>query len=328
MQNIPRYFKSSGYRLHQIWLLHNEHYNIFYKFSVDTNSDYVDITKIRPMCQNTASVQIYYRKATATWVYKLTIPGLSIAVKIYKIKEYTPSTVYHHDLEVRYLVMFRNLVENSICPHILLPIGRLIHKGHLIKSIFPTVPVCKTSKYTMIMTECADSSLTEFVQTKYIHYELKCAMFQVIFTLLAIQHCVPSFRHNDLHMSNVLVQYIDTARITKVLGESVPYVQYTTPDNKHYWINLSNVTMRVLLCDMFYASSQSVDIMKPLSPYMSNDPKNASHAYCDMHKFFDSCEYVLTRIHKFKDSKMRDFFNYIVPEPLKCASRGKKYKLP
>jgi len=325
MQTIPRHFKAARYRIHQIWLLHNGHHHMFLKFSVNTDSDHLDITRIRPLYKHIEVTQMYHRKLTDTWVYSLKSPHITIVAKIYKIRNFTTNCIHQHDLEIRYLVLLSRLVEDSVCPHILLPIGRLKHTGSFMQTIFPGV-FQSHSYYMLILTEFADMSLTQFAQTKCTEYQIKSVLFQVIYTLLSIQHYLPSFRHNDLHMSNVLIQEINVNKITPLVKGYAPYTQYSTPDGKHFWLNISKCKFRVLLCDMFYASSYCEN--ETLTPHSSNGPKYIRNVYCDIHKFIDSCEFVINKIGRLKNKEIRKFFNYVVPKSSKCAPYNKKYQSP
>lgn len=59
--------------------------------------------------------------------------------------------------------------------------------------------------------------------------ELKCVIFQVIYSLCAIQHYIPDFRHNDLSCANVLVKILNQPKTNHCYGYKVYDKKFFVP---------------------------------------------------------------------------------------------------
>ena len=92
--------------------------------------------------------------------------------------------------------------------------------------------------YLFLFMEVIDGgqSLREAIRASMSSAQLKALMFQVLYTLACFQHEFPGFRHNDLHMGNVLV-----ARHAR------PAVYLLEADGKHkFTLPKSSGTVRIL----------------------------------------------------------------------------------
>ena len=116
---------------------------------------------------------------------------------------------------------------------------------------------CLMDLCKVLMTEWADlGELSDYVESNRKIWSIetwRALFFQMLAMLALIQEHYPSFRHNDLSMSNILVQ---TTRKTDI-GESKGYYKYTI-NGKVYCI--PDVGFRVLLADFDYASIKELGI--------------------------------------------------------------------
>lgn len=116
---------------------------------------------------------------------------------------------------------------------------------------------CLMDLCKVLMTEWADlGELSDYVESNRKIWSIetwRALFFQMLAMLALIQEHYPSFRHNDLSMSNILVQ---TTRKTDI-GESKGYYKYTI-NGKVYCI--PDVGFRVLLADFDYASIKEMGI--------------------------------------------------------------------
>jgi hypothetical protein len=185
---------------------------------------------------------------TQTSVQRLIAGTDKIVMKVYRLRD--PSDIPHHDIEVLMLVLMSRLLKKKVSPHFVLPIGRQLVSGH--RANILTGRQLKDGKYHVILSEHADTSLSNLVQeNKLTKFELKCLLFQVIYTLAAIQRRMPTFRHNDLHASNVLVQMFDDKKILKAAADACAVYDY---EGVNFYLPVRKCNMRALLWDFFYAS--------------------------------------------------------------------------
>ena len=56
-----------------------------------------------------------------------------------------------------------------------------------------------------------------------LNYILTSLIFQVVYTLAGVHSKLPSFRHNDLHCSNVLISHMDVCKIKEMYKASDYY---------------------------------------------------------------------------------------------------------
>jgi len=75
--------------------------------------------------------------------------------------------------------------------------------------------------YDLLVLERADTNLWSMVVSGDMKLvELKAAIFQVFFTLSIIQKYIPSFRHNDLKIDNVLIKKSTPVGVFTIGGSS------------------------------------------------------------------------------------------------------------
>lgn len=250
-------FKSEAYRLGQVKSVRELKGWPFFKdleFGPGSLLPFKFTSSKSPKCR---TEHICWFEHTQTSVQRL-LAGKDVAVmKIYRLRD--DSEVPHHDIEILMLSVFSRMMAAQVSPHFVLPIGRQLLTNH--RANILTGRVLKDGNYSMILSEHADTSLSALLQQNSMTtFQLKALLFQVIYTLAAIQHLMPSFRHNDLHASNVLVQTFDGDQVLKSMPNAC--VEYEFRGTKFY-IPVHKCAMRALLWDFFYASSQSRSRMLP-----------------------------------------------------------------
>ena len=138
---------------------------------------------------------------------------------------------------------------------------------------------------------------------------------------MVIQDVFSSFRHNDLHLSNVLTQEFSAP------PEGVDLYEWTDIDR--VYIDLKRAPRRALLWDMHFSSVSKEDaaIFNLQDDYIVPadwvHTRHCKNNYYDMHKFFDSLEYVLSFKNKTEFITERALIDTIVPTHLKCLSTNR-----
>jgi hypothetical protein len=158
-----------------------------------------------------------------------------------------------------------NLVVKKVTPHVCLLYGatELMESKHseLIKMFVKRYKYkdreCLMDLSKVLMTEWADlGELADFIESKKKVWTIETwrgLFFQMLAMLALIQEHYPTFRHNDLSMSNILVQKTRDTDIGEIKG----YYKYTI-NGKVYCV--PDIGFRVLLADFDYASIKEMDI--------------------------------------------------------------------
>jgi len=270
--------------------------------------------------------RLYYQPKTHTFVHQAKDPasGHRIVFKTYPIKTAAlkvANAVGQHDVEIRYLRLLAFFLLANCTPHVTLPIGRTFLSkedvSHLL-SIHEDIP---DGMYHVILSEHVTTSLTPIVQALS-PYALKVLIFQTVFTLATIQKTIPSFRHNDLHLSNVLVQQMDKKGLSQKFPKRNVCTRYKFL-NTVFYHDLGRCSKRALLWDFYFSTIDARDAaILGLEQVVNNRFVKTSMAsknqYYDLHKFFDSLEYALG------DSirpDVRVLVDFVVPSKYKCMSK-------
>uniref|UniRef100_A0A6C0BNJ7 Protein kinase domain-containing protein n=1 Tax=viral metagenome TaxID=1070528 RepID=A0A6C0BNJ7_9ZZZZ len=243
---------------------------------------------------------LYTNKNTKTWVYSL--ENGALVAKVYRV-----SQGERHNVEIRYLRVFAEFVQRGISPHFTLPLGRALIDAPAVESLTGEKKLPE-SKYQLLLAEAADCSLWDLGQKELTSYTWKVLLFQVFFTLKLLAENFPSFRHNDLHIGNVLIQKI----------YPLPYCTRYIVDGVSFYHDLSFCPYRILLWDMFFSSINPED-----APHFRAlaTPARQVNPYYDVHKLVDSIDYL---IHKTgtKNDELTEFLRFTLPEEYKCRSRN------
>jgi len=332
---LSNLFVSEETRLKRINSVRKSGFPFFKDLAFDNSSNFLDFDFKRSekpeVCRNILSKQLYFQEKTTTFVHHLrdNINDMSIVMKTYLIRDKNKKKVGkpQHDIEIRFLTLFSNLLRLDITPHITLPIGRSIISAEDAKGL-----VCKKSlpdgKYHVILSEFIDTSLTPLVRKEELTgYQLKVILFQVVYTLRVIQAVLPSFRHNDLHTSNVLVQRIEAGGMSRAYPEDVLCSRYMV-DGRFFYHRLKDCPFRALLWDFYFSTVSRQDAVKEevfdiVSRQFEGTSFSKPNCYFDLHKLFDSLEFCLKQTSKKyqeEHKELQELIDLVVPLSLKCMS--------
>jgi len=346
MEDIHTSFKSRVHRLGVVADVRAGKIGIFNQIEAVPESPLLELKIKAPFLQGVTLEPIYRRKETRTIVYKVHTQDHVLILKLYalptpiKLENAEDETILNHEIEIRYLKVFADLVQRAVCPHFTLPIGHTVMTEKQTQQLFPDFTPIKPGKYMMILSECGDTTLNKLIRGRSVTpYQIAALIFQVVLSLHVVHNIFPSFRHNDLHLSNVLVQTLDQNPLQESLNSKCLYVKYMVNDQKYY-VNVSQCPYRALIWDMYYSSIDQEDAekygLKQVVPrkkqlFVSNSSKSTrscQNQYFDLHKFFDSLEYVLKKEKKKTQvtQELWDLIDIVVPSHLKCMSKGLTHK--
>ncbi len=173
--------------------------------------------------------------------------------------------------------------------------------------------------YQLILSECATCTLTDLIHKEVLtEYQFKVLLFQVFYTLFVVQEQIPSFRHNDLHTSNILIQTLEPPKdLTK------SHTVYCIPE-KTYYHSIRPCPYRCLLWDMYFSNMSLEEC--PTSIVSSVPSQQQRSSYVDVHKLIDSLEYVLRKTSTSYQSRvqpyLQDFIDLVVPLSAKRMTRS------
>lgn len=305
---------------------------------------------------------IYFRKSTRTVVAKISLgnaDGNCAVVKIFQTHE--PATrvgseskfLASHEIEMRCLHLFSSLVAAHVTPHITLPVCATPLLPHQVAPLLDGFPdhVIKTmsneGKYMLMIAEYANhQAVTQLVykklktlKRKHASYIMKCIIYQVVYTLACIHLRLPSFRHNDLHTSNVLLNLIDIDLVSALRPDEFQYVRYCDETGHHVFIDLVACPYRVMLWDFFFSSIRPEDAERlaidPCTPRSSRlgrrGPKGSKsdvNQYFDMNKFLDTLWGILKDSKQWDrmDDSIKQFFKDVMPDKYRCSSIGRQHR--
>lgn len=335
MDDLDTRFKSADYRFRFVDRVRSSEIRIFKELKVVSDSLLLKFDIDPEFAPDVLKKEeIYNRKETNTRVFKLRLRNHNVILKMYKIPDVevveSTGTVYNHEVEIRYLKIFADFIRHHVCPNFVLPIGHTILNHDEVRTLVNR-RVTK-GKYMIILSECGDTTLNHLIRYKPLsEYAIAGIIFQVVISLCIVQEVFPSFRHNDLHISNILIQNL-------AMSEN-QYVQYRLSGAKYY-LNVHRCPFRILIWDMFFSSISEGDAKKYnltqvvpkkqqifVVPERPDVPtKSCQNQYFDLHKFFDSLEYVFKLIGVSPPSDLCDLINEVVPEQFKCMSKGLTHK--
>ena len=364
--DLQRDFMSCRYRL---WLIHRFRTRmcprtLFVSASQTLNIDCLDIDagfKLQPTVKIT---QMYFRAKTRTMVFNVASGQHELVMKIFYLQEpsqasninlpqpATASTLASHDIEVKYLHLFSRLILNHVTPHLIIPLFRSVTTFEQLKGLLRTSNATskdmhllsngekKNDLYMVFFAEKANhGTLTSLVRGDLkamrnlrLNYVLVAIMYQVVYTLACIHIRLPSFKHNDLHTSNILLSYIDTEKIKIAFPSQQLCVCYVDETGNNAYIDINTCPYRTLLWDLFFSNVSEDDAKRwdlgPMQPRRTtlggNSAKDARitpNQYSDLYKMMDTLEFVLRTADvwpKLEPNVVR-FFDDVVPPAYKCA---------
>lgn len=324
-QARDRRLQTKRFRARRVVDFHQGKWQLFANTVVDRKSLFWDFRSDAKWARQFVTHKIHDKPKTNTWVFRVWPVGKEdeqVAIKLYRIRpssDRVENKVDNHEIEIRYLKLFSELMDRRITPHITLPFGRTLLEGSQVHQLFPELKVSDKDQYQLMVTEATDTVLSHILRSSPISaYMLKALIFQCIYTLAVLQQYFPTFRHNDLHASNILVQSLDT-RPTETVEYKWGVSSYT--------IDLAACPYRCMLWDMYFSSidEDSVQNVQPSRPSLYTDKvkfsRTKANKYYDLHKLLDSIIYLLGRSIN-KELLEADFFTDAVPERLRCMSKG------
>jgi hypothetical protein len=316
----------------------------------------------------------YFREATRTCIVDVMFPRGSVIMKVFQLSNSDLATrreaqglrlrttefkceehkrLASCDVEIKYLALFARLTETHVTPHMTIPICRSIVQypeverllNGLGSKLLKGMKGASASRYMIMFAEKANyGSITDLVRKEFpkmrrrqLNYVLTCMIFQVVYTLACIHIRLPSFKHNDLHASNVLVGEINVKEVTAA-SPGTHYVRYTDEHGDHFCVDVSACPYRAMLWDMFYGSVNVADARRwgigAMAPSKTRLGRNGSkrsrvvaNQYYDLHKFLDSVEFLLRGSKQWDrlEAPLQKFFAQVLPETYKCASVGRPH---
>lgn len=169
----------------------------------------------------------------------------------------------------------------------------------ILKSVFklcPHIPVpymiSSCAKEEMLYQEYASGGDLLTAITKYndvmTEDHIRMIIFQVLVTLMTIQKKVPSFKHNDMHLKNVLLD------VSFKTSGSIKYGNFYVP----------NTGLRALVGDFGFAHTSTHHNPKVVSKEFARDFGIApnSHKMYDAHLFLNALYIELSKYRKFTEA--------------------------
>lgn len=313
-------FKSEKSRFETIKKIFDGEVQIFQTLKlVDPKTQRLEITPV--WSEGVVVSSVYERKETKTYIFQIsTAQGARVAAKLYAVSKEELKTGDNEYVEVRYLKLLNELCFGKRCPHSTLLYGHVVLTLADASSLFPNI--LPASHYLLVLAEMADTNLNLEVQSGHLSEPALIGVLLQCFITLTVLHGVfPSFRHNDLHMANVLLQ--------KLPSEERLYVKYTIY-KKEYWIGLDVCPYRILLWDMNHSSIDNnaeehpkLETLVPNKTKMHGAAKSNQNQYYDLHKLLDSMEYVI-KARKLSNvyPTVLGFVTDVVPTDLKCMTKN------
>jgi hypothetical protein len=226
-----------------------------------------------------------------------------------------------------------NLFLKKVTPHICILYGatELMEPKHseLIRTFVKRYKYrdreCLMDLSKVLMTEWADlGELSDFIDDHKKEWSIETwrgLFFQMLAMLALIQEHYPGFRHNDLSMSNILVQKT-RLEDTKVTNDTKKgYYKYTI-NGKEYLV--PDIGFRVLLADFDYASIKELGIT---NEKLDNKHTKRFGAVTEPNRSFDSHMMLnwinmwTLRLYRYEDGELdgalgavRDFLYGIIEE--------------
>ena len=321
-------FVSEKYRLECIDRIRTNQIALFTRLQWKEDSLLSELEMELPIMQRVAINEIYRRKETKTIVYRLSVPECSVVLKIYHIGQFKstgPNEATNYEIEIRYLKLFEELVQKSVLPHYALAVGHAVLTTNQIRSLLPKDLVVENANYMCLLGECGDTSLWKLLQKQTLSdYCLGALILQVVLALAIAQDLFPSWRHNDLHAGNILIQALHVKQ---------GHVRYDM-HGEHFYLNVGACPFRSLLWDMYYASTalsdtRGIPYLVPAKRELFHDPHSHNTRIChnqyfDLHRFFDAILFVLSSpgAKTQTSTELRQLIEHVVPFELQCMPKN------
>lgn len=298
-------------------------------FDYVENSRCLRIRSIPAVAEGTKVESVYSREGTATYVNLLRPKDPASPPVIVKIMFVNTPTgagdclLSEHEVEVRMLLLLTALMRQGVTDAATIPLAlgtlrrsQLLDSGLMVPGTKLFAEPKEGDRYAVIFAEAAESSLTDVVwlacateERRRFHsdYIVRAALLQCCLALASLHAIFPSFRHNDFHASNVLIQQIDPTKVRKAMGKRFPkgyplLLEYEFC-GRRWQIDLERAPFRCLLWDFSFASIQELDGKRAgldcVTPRevrfgsVAMLSKSTPNQYCDLQKLVDTLRWVL-----------------------------------
>ena len=328
-------------------------------------SPFLEVARVPPLRSDVECTQVYTRQSTSTYVNRLSA-GTSIIVKAWAVARHKlrntdadDGLLAEHEVEVRYLLLLTAMMQAGSIDAATIPIGSFICDGPTLcdtgvlldaqraaVKADDSLPRSKGQgprQYALLFAESADGSLTDHLfhsETSDIDYWLRAALLQTCVALANIHATFPSFRHNDLHASNVLIQHLNPSEIRATLGNKLPaaeplYVEYTLGE-KRWQVDIERAPFRCLLWDFSFASISADDASR-LGIHSHAAPRTTKfgsvvalsktncNQFVDIRQLVDTLRWVLKQnktLWKHVSVKTSALLDQIVPDDMSWADKS------
>ena len=329
--------------------------NEFFFGPVDiVNQEYLQLSRLPVPKSDVVISQMYRREETFTIVNSLRKCDKRIICKICKVNgsNHTMASSHslgceEHEIEVRYMVLLSDLVNKGKMEGCVLPFGyicvpyedliesRLI-KTHQREMILSTNSRGKSGMgaYAIIFAEAADYSLSEVILKQLVPEGqvndtfIRSICFQICFILSYIHLIFPSFRHNDAHTSNVLVQVHDP-HIVKQKARAGGYSGDTFKAEyriagRRWRLDMFEHPYRCMLWDMAFSSIQAKDMnargiecvipKKSMFGKRRHLNKTNFNQSADLYKIIDTLRKLLDRRQIVMSEQVADILERLAPK--------------
>jgi hypothetical protein len=322
-------FNSESTRLGKIQKIRRIGLPFFPVITFDRSSPFLNFSfsnaKILPLLTRTV---LYEQPKTNTYVHMLYdhITNQSIVMKAYRIRNVYghqgSSHIDPHDVEINYLRILSKFLVNHITPHITLPIGRSIIPHRDVSTLFAMdEDPPPDGAYQIILAEAGDASLGHRMST-ISSMQLKVLIFQTVFTLAAIHTSIGSFRHNDLHIGNTLVQDIDAKNIKSKRSSICAMYEI---GGKTFYHDVRACPYRIMIWDFYYSTINQPGFARN-SKFSQNRDMSAPNLYFDMREFFDSIHCASQHHKKQNTQELEEFIDWVLPEHARYRYKKRRNK--
>ena len=202
------------------------------------------------------------------------------------------------NVENRIIYLLAELVFKKYTPHINLPIFSFrtsMSKLNLDLSLYPKIKEDLENKrildnVSVLVSEwCSYGNLRMYLKENSFLFRNNSfywdiIFFQLIYTLTIIQSVYPNFRHNDLHLKNILVQKTN-------FESSQNFLYHLTINNQDYYYVIPDIGFQIRIWDYDWSSIDKMVVNKKAVQRNRHIPNRTFDLFCCMYlleKIYDS----------------------------------------
>ena len=201
----------------------------------------------------------YVASGTNNDVFRMTLCDMQLIVKIGYLEELTIDNIKQDgskryrdvarghlkrdpcNVALRFYRMAQSLILRNICPHFVIA-HRHCMAPTFLQRLGSKVPAKVQKKrvkqspiHDITIMEAFDGDLQNLIgKQRLLAGDVRDCVFQVLYTLVVLQHCKPNLRHNDLHCGNVFIKYVP--HLVRQ-SSKIQYVwQFEDEDHPRRWI--------------------------------------------------------------------------------------------